>query len=132
MIMPKDIKEIQSEIIYEDEVGPISQKAKKPMVVAELAKRFIDPKTNEPIKVGQAVDFGPYDTEGEGTTWLNYYLPEAKRDHLKWGKQKSAGGHTLPTTIYETKKKMVQVPGENGDKPHQIEKVFIRVIRIRE
>lgn len=105
MSKPKPITEITSQIVRASDVQKSSSSKKsKPIVIEELAKRFIDPETGQPIQVGEAVDFGSWDSEEEGRNWFKYYLPDTyKHTLLDWGKVKTKGGHIKSPVTVEVK-----------------------------
>jgi len=85
---PKDVSALKHRIVKAEEVSKTSSPTRKQLQITELQKRFIDPDTNEPIQVGEAVEFSGWDTLNEGLTWLKYYIPDTYKA-LGWGKEKS-------------------------------------------
>lgn len=94
--MPKDPDELEFRIIPKEEVSKASSNKKtKPLKVEKIAAKFINPETEQPIQVGEAVEAGPFDSEEEGRNWLKYYLPDVyKHEMLNFGKEKNKGGKT--------------------------------------
>ncbi len=94
--MPKDPDELVFRIISSEEVSRLSSGKKvKPIMVEKIAEKFINPETQEPIQVGEAVEAGPFDSEEEGRNWMKYYLPDVyKHEKLQFGKEKNKSGKT--------------------------------------
>lgn len=117
--MPKDLSELEVRIVRKDEVGKGRPNNRtKPLVVREFAKKFIDPETQQPIQVGEAIEVGPYETKEEGTNWFKYYLPDTYKE-LQWGAEKNkAGKLKSPVAV-------VPLPSRDG-------KYYFWIVRVTE